>query len=384
MRNILLASVIAILFLVPAAALAQPYETDLQAISINTPANLIGGGKAALQGIINEKTALFQTTNVPDYEVSFYYNTVSTPTGILGKFITPIMSALTAAKTGSTLACSSTSCTGCSDKPKCEAQSCTWNDNLKSCVPAKCTSVHCACTNQKSCEATLGCVWDAKMSLCYKKATPNPLTFDSRGSLLCSVIVKAHSINGFMQQKVSCEAGLPAGGKYDVTMVISMLNEKETDAANNIKSKQITVSSSMPAKAPDIAITNAKLSGGKLLITVTNKGTATYSSAAGGLEISLEHLCVSNAGLCVDNPVLTTKCTSLPRGSCTLKNPWGVTCTCNFIYAEAFSVGAGETKELAIDGIPAPSQTSRIYIQAKSKTAEADSANNLLAGTIAP
>jgi len=114
----------------------------------------------------------------------------------------------------------------------------------------------------------------------------------------------------------------------------------------------------------DLAVTDISFADSMLQVTILNKGTETAKFTTDDIKIGLQHLCVPQGGQCADNPVLTKRCTSLPGGSCTLKNPWGVTCTCNFkpfAAAKSYTLAAGQSTVVSIPNVPAPTGDSQLY-----------------------
>jgi len=370
-----------------------PSKVDLQAVSVSIPNSITVGSTTRFYGTVNEKSEGSGTQALADYKVSFYYkepavlNPTSTLPFGLGKFVTPIMDALispTLTKTSNKGIAQKTT-----DTPN------SLGSPFGNEQPSPCSINNCSLCNDETTCTNAGCEWvksstDPPETYCQAKSSPAPLPPSQQadyGKLICSATVTSHSITGTKQQKVTCAGIMPTAGKWDITMVVDDSNAiTETKEDNNAKAKSTVVGAATVKKMPDITVTDAKLSGGKLLITVKNKGTAIYTSPTGALAISLEHLCVSSKGLCVNNPVLTTKCTNMPRGSCTLKIPGGVDCMCNFIYPQSFSVAAGETKELTVSNVPAPTAASKIYVQANgaNKITELDTTNNVFTATLGP
>jgi hypothetical protein len=113
----------------------------------------------------------------------------------------------------------------------------------------------------------------------------------------------------------------------------------------------------------DLAVTDISFADSMMQVTILNKGTETAKFTTDNIKIGLS-ICVSKGGQCVDNPLLTRSCTSLPGGSCTLKNPWGVTCTCNFkpfAAAKSYTLVAGQSTVVSIPNVPAPTGDSQLY-----------------------
>ena len=107
-----------------------------------------------------------------------------------------------------------------------------------------------------------------------------------------------------------------------------------------------------------LRITDVSYSGNTIQITVLNTGSSKATFTNGDISIGVPNLCVSHQGNCIDNPeLLTKKCTEMARGSCVLKNPWGVTCTCNILpssQSKTYSLDPGKSTTISISNVPLP------------------------------
>lgn len=324
-KTILLCALSAMIILAPAVVLAQAYEIDLQAVSINMPASLTVGGKTMLQGIVNEKAMTSAATNVPDYEVSFYYKAVPTssfglPFG-LGKFISPIMDALSPAAN--------------------------------------------------------------------KQTGSMPATEQDHMTLLCTAKVAAHSITGTKQQTVSCDATILAAGKYDVTMSVSGANIKDPVTSNNVKSKQITVTAGSAKNLPDlgiksISVTPKSPAPGKTMtvkVTVQNTGKSTVTFTPNMFRPEVPWLC-TQLQTCYDtgcSKIVGAKCNQWTTGA-------EAHCTCGLnALKTAKMLGPGASTEIVFTlAAPQKAGSYMLYIRLdpENTLAEASKSNNVKSANI--